>query len=870
MFRYVTIVLVTLAFGALPALETPLSLAVNCDTPPAAEPLPGGFTVTPDGAITQSTETVAPWIYDPASGRSRANGGAWACTGEGPVARIEGDWSPLRDMTIECYVRVDVDPKRDMMPVIKTRVDSTGGVLGAGPRYLKRWKQTYWSGLAAAPGGEVDRWSSGHYVSISRIQKNTVGWRHLAVVYRAADSSVSCYVDHWQVKTHSLPAAMVWDAGALLIGGDGAGAGFTGLIDEVRVTAAALEPAQFLRASQVELRDVDFTSPETVLPKGTGYIDLRAGFGAIGDGQHDDTAAFQKAFAELSNKVPASYHTLYIPPGTYVVRDLLQSSRFLVVQGAGVDQTTIKLADATPGFDNPKKPQAVWRASSTSGPPGSNKAVNGSSIGLYIFDLAIDTGTGNPGATGLEYHSNNHGTVARVAIRSGDGAGYTGLDLTHKTNGPALITDVSIDGFDYGVRFDYQEYSMTLERVQLRGQRVCGIHNKRNIMALRNITSDNSVPALISEGGESMISLLDSEFRGGAADQAAIRSEGALYARSVTIAGYGTSIAKRRVTFHGWKAKPNLTSTDDAPVTGNIDEYVSDVVVGPAARRGDGMPLKMAIEDAPAVPWGDIQRDWVSIQSFADRKDGDDWTPAIQAAIDSGAATVYFPQGAYPMLGTVTLQAPCRRLFGMKSKLFRPKDFIGEEPLVVFAGKANTATAIERLDIAHLHCDGAGTLVTHQASPRRLTNAAGAGKLFMYDVTASDVRLDHPQQVWVRQWNPELHGDGPCVISRGASIWSLGFKTEYESSKLWALDGAKTEIYGGFIYPVVKGIPKERPVFKNVDSDMSVIYGQSVYSAGHNLQVWEQRGDERQDFTYEDGKWVKSRFRIDLYVSKGE
>ena len=67
---------------------------------------------------------------------------------------------------------------------------------------------------------------------------------------------------------------------------------------------------------------------------------------------------------------------------------------------------------------------------------------------------------------------------------------------------------------------------------------------------------------------------------------------------------------------------------------------------------------------------------------------------------------------------------------------------------------------------------------------------------------------------------------------------------------------------------IVKGIPKDRPVFKNVDSQMSLIYGQSIYTAGHDLQVHDQRGDAVQETRYGDGKWAYSRFRVDCYVSR--
>ncbi len=47
-------------------------------------------------------------------------------------------------------------------------------------------------------------------------------------------------------------------------------------------------------------------------------FDLRADFGAVGDGTHNDTGAFQDAAAALSSAANRG-GTLVIPPGTYKV-----------------------------------------------------------------------------------------------------------------------------------------------------------------------------------------------------------------------------------------------------------------------------------------------------------------------------------------------------------------------------------------------------------------------------------------------------------------------------------------------------------------------------------------------------------------------
>lgn len=59
-------------------------------------------------------------------------------------------------------------------------------------------------------------------------------------------------------------------------------------------------------------------------------------FGAKGDGQHDDTAAFQQAIAQTSSGA------ILVPPGRYVVTDILWIRKsHLVLHGAGAEQSIL-------------------------------------------------------------------------------------------------------------------------------------------------------------------------------------------------------------------------------------------------------------------------------------------------------------------------------------------------------------------------------------------------------------------------------------------------------------------------------------------------------------------------------------------------
>jgi hypothetical protein len=259
----------------------------------------------------------------------------------------------------------------------------------------------------------------------------------------------------------------------------------------------------------------------------------------------------------------------------------------------------------------------------------------------------------------------------------------------------------------------------------------------------------------------------------------------------------------------------------------------------------------------------------VSVRAFEDQVKEGDWTAAIQAAIDSGAKTVYFPPGGYQVRGTVHLRGNVERLHGMGMPgLHRPKDGDRSQPAVIFdEPSAGKTVLIENLNIHGLTHASPSTLVVRSTDVVPYDNQPGCGKLFLENVAGEGWHFDHPQQVWCRQWNPEAHGPGPCITSKGATIWSLGFKTEYESSKLWASDGAKTEILGAFIYPVTAEIPKDRPIFKNLDSEMAVVYGTSVYVANHDTHIIDEQKREKLTADNSHLLWMGSRARMDLYAS---
>jgi hypothetical protein len=703
------------------------------------------------------------------------------------------------------------------------------------------------------------------------LSEGNLRWRHIAVVYDEHAGLVTCWVDYHLSHSVRMTKPLTWDKGPFLIGGRKDGWTITGKLDEVRITRGTLGPAHFLRARADAIAGVSFESHQQLVPRDAGCLDAKENFGAAGDGKTDDTAALNAAFEHLSNKIPLAYNTLIIPPGIYLVNDTLRCSRFIDVKGAGPERTLIRLRDGT--FTDPSQPRPVLRMSSTLGGPGSNPATNGSSISLYLEGVTIDTGCNNAGAKALEYHSNNVGRLENVVLRSGDGIGVLGLDLTHHDVGPALVKRVRIEGFDVGVAIRYQEYSMTLEHVTLLGQRVVGIRNQGNILAIRGLRSQNRVPAIVAEGANSMVALLDSQLVGGDGKQPAIQSDGGLYCLRVKTEGYDPAIARRDLLSQSppkWK---------DLFVAGpDIQEYFGErAVTGHGAPQG---ALRLTIEETPEPPVPPAP-EWVNVAQFSDRRIGNDWGPAVQAAIDSGARVVYFPKTErFEFHTPFHVRGSVERLIGFGAELaWSPQVWTRKDraeqldeagaapPLAIFDDPdPQRVVVFDRLGCVHLRHASAGTLVLRSSSLDRYSTGQAGGRLFAEDVGGADWHFDHPQFIWVRQWNPESHAAGPCIHNRGATLWALGFKTEYESQKLLAEASAATEILGAFIYPIGQ-IPPDRPIFENRDSQMALVYGTSVYHANHEIHIRDTKGNHTKLIGNDAVRWVGSRARMDLFSS---
>ncbi|RYD78796.1 MAG: hypothetical protein EOP84_13825 [Verrucomicrobiaceae bacterium] len=356
----------------------------------------------------------------------------------------------------------------------------------------------------------------------------------------------------------------------------------------------------------------------------------KAPYLAKGDGVADDTLAIQAALSDRKNKL------IYLPNGTYLVSDQLRwakGEKRQVLQGQSRDGVILRLKDATAAFADPAKPLAViW-----TGKAPAQRLRNG------IRNLTVDTGTGNPGAIGIQFMANNQGTMDTVRIRCGD-RGPIGLDLGYtEAQGPCFIYDLEVVGFDAGILTKGEVHSITFEQLRLEGQREVGFRNEGQCVSIRGLQSKGSVPVFQNSAKDGVVVLLDSflEGSGTAVEHPAVLNEkmNAMLVRGLKTSGFQSAVK-------------NLGGHEQSPEGAAVVEWFSHphLSLFPSPERTLNLPIK----DAPEVPWDD-PRDWISVTEFKPKK-GEvlmpngktaklwDWTDAIQQAIDSGKSTVYFPK----------------------------------------------------------------------------------------------------------------------------------------------------------------------------------------------------------------------------------
>jgi hypothetical protein len=430
------------------------------------------------------------------------------------------------------------------------------------------------------------------------------------------------------------------------------------------------------------------------------------------------------------------------------------------------------------------------------------------------MNLTVDTGEGNPGATGVALCSHNTGGIQHVTVRCGKAGGGYGIDMRQSVQGPALCRDVRIEGpFEYGIRMDPSVTASTFEDIEIVGARGGGVAVVKHPAAFRRLRYEGEAPALLElesdcEGGHLVV--VDSIFEGGTPQGVAVDlstnrrdsedGDTAVLLRNVDVRGFGVGVR-------------NTDGSTVAPETLKGEWHTGRAMS--AFPQKDAKTLDLPIKEVPPLPWEDPAT-WVNGRSFGairlaadnrrptDRQGGrfidelgEVWevTDSLQQAIDSGATTVYLPKGLYVIRKPIVLRGKLRVFQACRSVIFAPG--LRNRPMIVLEGAGADTVWVDGLS-ANFKQACSRTLVIMRGGGSYI-DGPGAGDLFMDDWCGAPLEFTVPHSAWIRQCDTEA--DFPKVINRAATVWILGIKTEGTSRDVFTGPGASTEILGGTFYP---------------------------------------------------------------------
>lgn len=581
-----------------------------------------------------------------------------------------------------------------------------------------------------------------------------------------------------------------------------------------------------VREASAWLPAIDRPAVDRVVPE-DAVIDVKRDFGARGDGVTDDTKAIQAAIA--SGLAPDGKNVVYFPSGTYLVSAPLEWKHAdgawgtgLTLLGQNRDRSVIKLLAAAEGFSDPRQPRAVVVTASKN--PVEADGSGNQAFHNFLFDLTIDVGAGNPGADGIDYLANNRGAVRNVVVRAPAGSGNTGISMERRWPGPCLLQDVRIHGFARALSLQHWNYAVTAEHVRLSGQRVVGIDNGNNVLSVRDLVSHNSVPAVRSgtpTEHDGLLTLLDSRLVGGALGVAAVENDGHALLRNVRQEGYGVPVRHRGVAMYpensiSWTSSPTL------PDSNSDSDSASDRI---------SSPLFDVVPPTPGLP--DVSaEDWLGVVAHGGKPDdNEDDTAALQRALHSGSPVVYLSGGQYQISRTLDVPSTVRALVGFDTSIQAVGSSFAEgQTSAVFRVLGDSAVPIT---FSHLSLSAPATAVDVERRGDRPVSLehmhmgsipfrGTPGDLFVADVAGgAGWRVTRDQSVWARQLNAEQ--DHTKVLNAGGDVWILGFKTESVGTGIHSMDGARTEVLGGNLYPSAV-FTKQMAAFSAVGARQSLTF----------------------------------------------
>jgi hypothetical protein len=554
----------------------------------------------------------------------------------------------------------------------------------------------------------------------------------------------------------------------------------------------------------------------------------------------------------------------------------------MVLIGQSQGTTTIRLSPSAPGFSDAANPQGMIYP--TSDAVNNGWSPNGDGNTAYqntIQDLTIDIGTGNPGAIGIDYLASNLGAIRNVTVKSDSGTdGVTGIRMTRPNIGPALLENVTVDGFPVGLDVAILQYSLTLDHVTLKNQTVAGLRNSQNQITANALIAQTSGPAIVNNSADGEIVLSGAALhRAGGYTGNVISNQGTIVFRnSNTVAGYQS--------FTGSNLPNNVVNGMLSPsgfLNGASGSFnTSTAIVSPPPAVSSPVSAWISVADFGAEPSADFTDPNDNVPTPIDAAAG------IQAAMNSGASTIFFPHGVYYISTPITIPATVQHIVGLDSSL-HPTIYESwrSEGMFRILANASTPLVIEQLRFDNSN-DGTQLAVEHTSNrtlvlrdtmfPGTLAvnRVSAGGPLFMEDVSAagSNVTLAGSASFQATQF--DFENCGTCMYLDGVPAVIVGFKEEGDTTEIAATNGTKADVLGGLAYMVSNGTDTATPLFSaDQTSSLTASFDEAVINPCCTIANYLNQIVNDQDYetpssaflTRSDGGHVVGMLRIGPSIS---
>jgi hypothetical protein len=566
----------------------------------------------------------------------------------------------------------------------------------------------------------------------------------------------------------------------------------------------------------------------------------------------DDTQALQAALDAGSGTGVAQHKVVYIPNGTYRIRNTLVVNRGH--QGASIgpwlygesrDGVVIRMDDGVEGVTS------VLRTH-----PDDQGRSSANWFMRTVRNLTLDAGN-NPKTDGVRWFASNSGLLKDVRIR---GNGPCGVNSSFVgENGPNMLQDVEIEGFETGV-LSHWFYGQTLSRVTVLNCKKVGVDVVANAVGIEGLHVTGTPLALAVRQPNDWhwwsgtVALVGAELAGSDPQSPAILNSGKLYVRDVKSRGF-------RAAIEGTHGAPGVAGPD-------VDEHTSHPVITLREDTPTRSP-RLPIEQEPRE-WEIDPTRWLCANDFGVKHgDNQDDTQAFQQAFDEAArrqATTVYLRGVsggdpnwYNLEGEVHIRGSVRhvialgfgRILGGKNGRFiiddqsapvvtlRHIDSFGGPPVKVENRSARSTLYVESCGVEIV--------------------GNGQGPIFATNVPAHLHLLQPKQPCWVRSLNAEGTSDRGSVSNRGGRLWVMGSKSEGNGLRFIAREGAVTELFGGYEYTTEAVEPQDRrPMFW---SDDSTLFAAGVFEVTFTGKpyVVKLRDTRKGDSLELDGKNLRDR-----------